>query len=655
MSELRLTSLTLPTAPVGPVNPLPPLFGGADLHQVEDTSQADEEMRHNIGYGRVPSVMPYLMQDGYTRERAPAEHPAAVLENATLKATFLPGAGGRLWSLIHKPTGRELLFRNPVFQPANLALRGAWLAGGVEWNIATIGHTPTTCEPLHTARLTRPDGTPVLRMWEYERLRGVVYQIDAHLPDDSQVLLVHIRISNPRDTTVPMYWWSNIAVPEAPDVRVLAPADAAWQFTYDRRIRHLGLPAPHGTDLTRTTRSRDAADYFFDIPDGRRHWITALDAAGRGLVQASTRRLRGRKLFLWGQGDGGRHWQEWLSEPGQAYLEIQAGLARTQLEHLPMPAGARWSWTEAYGLLEADPDAVHGPDWTTARDAARDSLDTLLPQSVLDAELDAAAHWVDQRPDEILHTGSGWGALEQHRRAKAGEAPLTTPGTPFPASTLGPEQQPWLELLDHGRITATDPAEPPASYQSDPAWQAPLRAADGWPAHLHLGALHAHAGDHEAARKAWQRSVELHPTPWAWRNLATLAAHTGDLQEAAQAYREALHLAPTLLPLVLEATQLLLRAGHPHEALEHLEALDATGRATGRVRWTEARAALDSGDTDRCGRLLDEGIHIADIREGEGSLHELWYAHQRATGTSTPGLPLPRAYDFRMLAADRSG
>jgi Domain of unknown function (DUF5107) len=50
--------------------------------------------------------------------------------------------GGRLWSLVHKPTGRELLHRNPNFWPANLALRNAWVAGGVEWNLGTIGHSP---------------------------------------------------------------------------------------------------------------------------------------------------------------------------------------------------------------------------------------------------------------------------------------------------------------------------------------------------------------------------------------------------------------------------------------------------------------------------------------------------------------------------------
>ncbi|MFF4343026.1 DUF5107 domain-containing protein [Kitasatospora sp. NPDC001540] len=652
MSELRLTTLTLPTAPVGPVNPLPPLFTGADLHQVEDAGEADEEMRHNIGYGRVPSVMPYLVQDGYTRDRSPAEHPVAVLENDTLRATFLLGAGGRLWSLVHKPTGRELLFRNPVFQPANLALRGAWLAGGVEWNIGTIGHAPTTCEPLHAARLTRPDGTPVLRMWEYERIRGVVFQIDAYLPDDSRVLLVHVRITNPRDTAVPMYWWSNTAVPEAPDVRVLAPADAAWQFSYDRRIRRVALPAPDGTDLSRTTLSRDAADYFFDVPADRRGWVTALDASGRGLVQASTGRLRGRKLFLWGQGEGGRHWQEWLSGPGSGYLEIQAGLARTQLEHLPMPAGARWSWIEAYGLLEADPAAVHGDDWAAAREAALDGLDRLVPQHVLDAELEAAAHWVDHRPDEPLQAGSGWGALEERRRARAGQSPLPVPGAPFPDSTLGPEQAPWLELLDHGRIATADPRQAPASYQIDPAWEEQLRADTGWPALLHLGVLRAHVGDLDGARENWRRSIEVRPTAWAWRNLAALAARTGDLTEAARAYREALRLAPGLVPLVLESACLLIRAGAAAEALALLTALPAADRALGRVRWAEARAALDSGDPERCGRLLREGIELADVREGESSLHELWFAHQRATGGAAPGLPLPRAYDFRMLTAD---
>src|SRR6188472_4517719 len=248
MSDLRLETLSMPTAEVGPVNPLPPLLATFDLHTVVDPGEADAEMRHNVGYGRVRSVLPYLVQDGYGRDRRPAEHKVAVLENDVLRATFLLNLGGRLWSLVHKPTGRELLYRNPVLQPANLALRNAWFAGGVEWNIGTIGHSPTTCEPLHAARVLQPDGTPVLRMYEFERLREVVFQVDAWLPDSSPVVLVHVRIVNPSDTEVPIYWWSNVAVPQSDDVRVLAPAEAAWQFSSDRRLRRVTIPAFEGRD-----------------------------------------------------------------------------------------------------------------------------------------------------------------------------------------------------------------------------------------------------------------------------------------------------------------------------------------------------------------------------------------------------------------------
>ena len=71
--------------------------------------------------------------------------PGVRLGNEILKATFLPELGGRLISLLHKPLGRELLNRNPVFQPANLAIRNAWFSGGIEWNIGQLGHTFSTC------------------------------------------------------------------------------------------------------------------------------------------------------------------------------------------------------------------------------------------------------------------------------------------------------------------------------------------------------------------------------------------------------------------------------------------------------------------------------------------------------------------------------
>src|SRR5688572_16184687 len=249
MSELRLGTLTMPTADVGPVNPLPPLFSTADLHTVADPGEADAEMRHNIGYGRVHTVLPYLVQDGYGRERRPVEHTVAVLENEVQRATFLLDLGGRLWSLVHKPTGRELLFSNPVLQPANLALRNAWFAGGVEWNLGSTGHTTLTCAPVHAGTVAGPDGSEVLRLWEWERTRDLPYQIDFWLPEGSEFLFVGVRVRNPHHHDVPAYWWSTTAVPQHPDTRVLVPAEEAWHFGYTRRLERVPVPRHRGFDV----------------------------------------------------------------------------------------------------------------------------------------------------------------------------------------------------------------------------------------------------------------------------------------------------------------------------------------------------------------------------------------------------------------------
>src|SRR5215471_13918953 len=69
----------------------------------------------------VLSVFPYQVQDDYDRSQSPGHVDVIAYENGRLRALIAPKIGGRLLSLVDLSTGRELLFRNPVFQPANLA------------------------------------------------------------------------------------------------------------------------------------------------------------------------------------------------------------------------------------------------------------------------------------------------------------------------------------------------------------------------------------------------------------------------------------------------------------------------------------------------------------------------------------------------------
>lgn len=621
MSKVYLDTVTLPVAALEPDNPLPPLAPPLPVTPLVDGSAADPDMARNMSYGRPATLLPYTMQDAYTRDRTDQDVSIAVVDNGIVRAEFLLDFGGRMRSLVHLPSGRELLHRNPILQPANLALRNAWFAGGVEWNLGTTGHTALTCAPLHAARVVRPDGVEVLRLWEFERSRELVYQIDAYAPPGSPVLYVHVRIINPNPHEVPVYWWSNIAVPETPGTRVLTPADAAYHLAYDGVLRRIPFPTHDGVDCSYPAHAQHAADYFYDIEPSRRPWIAALDADGTGLVQTSTNLLRGRKLFVWGQRTGGRRWQEWLSPPGHPYLEIQAGLARTQLEHLPMPANGRWSWLEVYGLLATDPGHQ---DWATACAEAEGALHRLIPRDQVHAEFDAARQWVDQPPAERLHTGSGWGALEH----------LDLPGTPFDA--LGPDQRPWLTLATTGDM----PAEPPRSYQVSASWRERLETAtDNWAVWLHRGVARWHAGDLDAAHAAWTASLNAKPTAWALRNLAVHDLRAGNVDSAVSR----LLLAYTMMPvpaLALETVQALITS-RPVEALAFIDGLAGDVRAHGRIRMLECAAAVAAGHVDRAGRLLDDGIVVADLREGEDALDKLWFAVHSEQ-------PLPSRYDFRM-------
>lgn len=632
MTELRQELLTLPAAELGADNPLPALRPLGTLAELTNVDELAADMAERIRYGRLRTLLPYSVQDGYGRPRTERAIATVVLENEHLRATVLPEFGGRLWSLVDRATDRELLFCNGVLAFANLALRGAWFAGGVEWNLGSTGHSTLTCAPLHVARVATADGDPVLRLWEWERSRDLVFQVDLRLPPGARCLYVNVRVRNPNDDAeVPLYWWSNMAVPQRPKTRVLAPATAAWRSGYTGRLEYVAVPVPDDGDASYPAQAPRAADYFFDIDPSRRPWIAALDEHGYGLAHTSTAALRGRKLFCWGASAGGRRWQEWLTGPDAEYAEIQAGLATTQLEHVRLGAGAELCWTEAYGPVQVSEPAA---EWQQACAA----LESALADVVTPAEVDAAhtawrAAVADTEPAELLATGSGWGALEL--RARAADA---LPGTPFAAPTRPtPAEQVFAALLDTGSLPSLDPAEPPPLPPTTEHWQRRLAGAgSGWLAQLYRGLALAATGDDAAARSALTASLLDRRTAWALHALALLpgADRCGLLAEAVT-------LAADCAPLRLALAVAQLEDGDPSGALATLDGFPGDDPRFGRSCLLRARALVAAGDLDAAASVFAAGFEMADIREGSDELTATWRA---VAGDA----PLPARYDFRM-------
>ncbi len=668
LSTLKSGTIVLPTAPLRSPSVLPslqPLRYIAD--QIEVDTSVPTAAREYLGYGCETPILPYSELNDYGRERQLAEHPIIVMENEHLRATFLPDLGGRLWSLFHKGTDRELLYVNPIFQPTNQAVRNAWFSGGVEWNMSLRGHSPFTCRPLFVSEYQTEDGSPVLRMVEYERVRGVPFVIECSLPPGSEFLFVQIRLLNPHNETIPMYWWSNIAIPESESVRVLVPAQHTYRYAYSGCMTRLQVPMIDGVDASYPARLDVPADYFYDILDSRRPWIAAIDNDGLGLIQTSTKQLSGRKMFVWGQGPGGQRWQKFLTKGEGRYFEIQAGLAPTQYECLPMPPDTEWSWIEAYGALSGNRQIVHNDDWQAATGHIEDLLEKHLPVAELEDRLARQSHLQHIDEQQLLRTASGWGALERQRIQQSGQD-VPSLFRLFPDDSLGERERPWLELLLHGKFPSRSPDEPLGGWMVGSFWRERLTAAvensiggvDDWFCWLHLGIMAHHAGDIKQARTAWQRSVELCPNAWAHRNLGVIEQIAGFQSPAVFHFTEAHRLQPRNLQIEVEYVEALFQAGK----LEMVVSMTENNCHSPRLLLLRAQAQTQQGYLEAATRYLKSEIELSDLREGETTLTDLWKEiqdRQSLSGTTAPEFEIlpdgnlvpispPAHIDFRMTS-----
>jgi len=633
-SELKVVAFTMPCQEMNGTSTLPGLQKLNFWHRNGDSGLSEDDELF-IGYGHVPSAFPYKMQDMYDRELFDKTMNAVSLENEFLRAVFLPEWGGKLMSLIDKETGKDLLFCNPVMRPCNLAIRNAWTAGGVEWNCGIFGHNVHTCDTLFTTTTVLEDGTPVLRMYEYERIRRVVKQMDFFLPEGSKVLFARNRIINPLPDVVPMYWWSNIAVPETPDTRVIVNADSA--YVADNNTSLAPIPEYNGDDVTYPINVPAAGDYFYNIPHKKRKFEAALDADGYGLVQTSTYRLKGRKLFCWGQNPGGDRWQEYLTtdKSPDRYIELQAGLAYTQYECVPMPPHTTWEWLEAYGAMSADGDTVHG-DWQKAKAEVAQKLDEIITDEKMDEILaDTKKMATSKAQGELKFYGSGWAALENKLREKNGR-PRMAAHLDF--GEIGDEQADWEKLMNEGKFLCHDPKISPVSWMLQGDWTRLMEAAceesdkDNWYAYLQLGMTYVADGRLNDGWHILAKSYEMKPSAWALYGQSIVKKVIGDRENCALLIRDAAKMLPNDISLAKEAMECLIAAEMYEEAMHLSDSMPEKVRANGRVRLYKTLAHIHLGDIEVAEAVLNEngGLILPDIREGETIITELWFLIEEA-------------------------
>lgn len=657
---IKFEDYIISAADLGKENPMPDIKNVSYIHAgYHMTDKIGKNELPYIGKGMIRTMLPYKMQDGYDRSKKDRAFRAAIVENKKLRAVFLPEVGGRLWSLYDKEKQRELLYVNPVFQPANLALRNAWFSGGVEFNVGIKGHNPLTCSPMWCAVDFCKEGD-VLRLYEYERIRGVVYSINVWLPEDSPVLYIKGRIENASDEVKNMYWWSNIAVPETKETRIFVPTDESFLSFYNENryvLDKASIPVHEGLDVTYPSKIPSSRDFFYKIPSSSHKWIATADKNGKGLLQCSTQELKGRKLFVWGQGQGGRNWNEWLSEEGSAYIEIQAGLAHTQLEHIPMKGNTVWEWTEAYTALELSSEIAHG-DYTNAIS----EIESYISTHVGDPDRLPFPNQGNAEKTSIVYKGSAWGAIEEAIRGKH-------------ISTLcefceseDSEAKEWLTLLKDGVFPEPDTDEEPKSYVTGAFWLNRLQALShqNWYSLLHIGIIKYAADDVEGAKQAFEQSVAHKPSPWAYRNLSMI--YKNELRDGLTAKEyilKAISLKQDSPALCCEVAAVLTENKDYEMWLNIYSTLSDSIKNLGRIQLYRVLCLMRLNRLKEAADILTPDFIMNDIKEGELSVSQLWfdlyrhlYAEENGIEYSAENVqfikdadkkyPLPKRLDFRM-------
>jgi len=650
---IKFEDYIMDAASMGDLNPMPDIKNVSYIHAgYEATPEVKADLKY-LGKGMIPTMLPYKLQDGYDRDRKPRAFKAAILENDYVKAVFLPELGGRLWSLYDKELKRELLYVNSVFQPGNLGLRNAWFSGGVEFNVGIKGHNPLTASPLWCEVCETEDGE-ILNLYEFERIRGVVFTVSAYLPDDSHTLYLKCRIENNTDDEKYMYWWSNIAVPETDKTRIIVPTDDSYLCFYNADHYDLGkaaIPYSLGTDVSYPSNLSASHDFFYKIKKDESKWIATAEEDGVGLLQCSTDRLYGRKLFIWGQGAGGRNWNEWLSEEGQAYIEIQAGLANTQLEHIPMPARCEWSWTEAYTALNCPPEKLHSKDWNEAVT----TVSEYLKNRVGDTHTLTYPDDSKVKSRRIIYTASRWGSIEEMKRGEK-----LSRYHDFPCDPSDPETAEWYSLISDNNFPDPDICNEPSSYVSGEYWETKLASApESWYKYLQLGVTQYAQGKVESAHKSWEKSLEIKESAWALRNISMLYKNEyGDIEKAREYIFRAYRLKPDSRALAVEVAMVLTAAERHEELVGFYDSLIPGLKAHGRLRLYKAQSLIKLDRTDEAMEIVNPDFEMSDIKEGELSISHIWFILYRRVYEKKYGIrdddaadkmyPLPKKLDFRM-------
>ena len=183
---------------------------------------------------------PYFRFDGSSSTNAVKPLRTYRLENGRIALDIMPEIGGKIWGATDLASGFDFIYRNHAVKFRNVAMRGPWLSGGIEYNFGIIGHGPYTSTPVDCHVKTNSDGSVSCFISMTEFICRTVYQVEVRLAPGDDHFTTHTLWYNASSLPQPYYHWMNSAAP--------AEADMVLKFDGKNEIGHAGDAHPWPVD-----------------------------------------------------------------------------------------------------------------------------------------------------------------------------------------------------------------------------------------------------------------------------------------------------------------------------------------------------------------------------------------------------------------------
>lgn len=297
---------------------------------------------------------PYFRFDGFSAKGTDRQWKVVSLENDYIKLTLFPEIGGKIWGAVDKTTGKEFIYNNHVVKFRDIAMRGPWTSGGIEFNFGIIGHAPTSSTPVDYVTRQKPDGSVSCYVSSYELVTRTLWTVEVNLPKDKAYFTTTTTWHNSSSIDQPYYQWMNAGYPAAgnaefcyPGTNYIGHGGELHSFPLDEQGRDISWYEKNDFGNSKSYHIVGKYNDFYGA-----YWH---DNDFGSIHHADYDEKLGMKIFLWGLSREGGIWEDLLTDTDGQYIELQSGRmynqpasnsSLTPYKHTAFGPQATDQWTE---------------------------------------------------------------------------------------------------------------------------------------------------------------------------------------------------------------------------------------------------------------------------------------------------------------------